>query len=105
MTGMDNHAAYDALRALENSARLLRLALSDNDVRPTVHKWGDKDHVDEIVARLGVFEARHLAHELQLRDTAVQSRIKAAIKRGTIIEIEAHRATHAAVYRWTGKIA
>ena len=101
---MDQEAVVAALRALESSSRLLRAALTDYNYRSAIQPWGGEDHVDEIAARLGVFEVPHLEHELQMKGTAVKRRIDAALRRGSVIQVSPRSGVRAAVYRWSGKL-
>lgn len=100
---MDIEAARDALRGIENSARLLSLALTGNTRRPALYRWGTDVHVDAAIARLGVFEVAHLELELQMGKNAVAKRIREAIDRGVAVQVSPAVQYNAAVYRWTGK--
>lgn len=101
---MDEKAALAALDAITNGVNLLRLSILGNGVlAPRRAEWGSEAHVDEIAARLGMFETAHIEAELQIGKNAARSRIRSAINRGTIIEVEKRTNYSGAVYRWTGK--
>jgi len=98
-----DRAIGDALRAIENGVALLRLELTGYAVAQ--HAWGSELHVDEVIARLGVFEVRHLEHELQMGKNSVASRLKAAIERGMAVQVAEKAGVKAAQYRWAGKVS
>lgn len=100
---MDTEAATDALRAIQNSANLLRLAITDKDRMPPLSIWGGETHVDQVVARLGYFEVQHLEWELQLGKNACARRVRDAIARGVVVEVSPRSNYRGAIYRWAGK--
>lgn len=101
---MEEKAALAALDAITNGVNLLRLSILGNGIlAPRRASWATEDHVDEIVARLGMFETAHIEAELQVGNDAARSRIKSAIKRGTVVEVHKRSNYSGAVYRWTGK--
>ncbi len=69
---------------------------------PPMFAWGSEGHGELVAKRLGLFQAKHLALELQIAEATARERIQRLLRDGLIIEDTPREGHTAAIYRWVG---
>jgi len=83
-------------------AGALRYGERNPDAMPVMHAWGGESHVEVIAERLGFFEIWHLEHELRMKRTAVDARLKPLLSSGQVVEDRASTGGTPTLFRWVG---